>query len=194
MAVSGERDTEKGHPGETEGKIDHWACQAGRRQEVGSLPQLNLSASTAASDAGEVAQFQKSRNLENFYSGFWSQKEWHLDCWGREIFTMLPTCSSVVPWSEFPQTCPGPISGLSPSKPQSMLPPHGLWDFGGRRILPCHVALTAHLWWGFTVISVGTHQSWGPKGFMGNWTPLYGHGNVFLTLELCVHCIPGDVR
>lgn len=23
---------------------------------------------------------------------------------------------------------------------------------------------------------------------------IYGHGNVVLTLELCVHCIPGDVR
>lgn len=23
---------------------------------------------------------------------------------------------------------------------------------------------------------------------------MYGHGNVVLTLELCVHCIPGDVR
>lgn len=84
---------------------------------------------------------------------------------------MLPICSSVVPWSEFPQTCHGPSSRFSPSKPQTMPPPHGFWDFGGRRISPCQVALRAHLWWGFTVISVGTHQRWGPKGFMGSWNP-----------------------
>lgn len=83
---------------------------------------------------------------------------------------MLLICSSVVPWSEFPKLARGPSSCfLSPST--QTMPPHGLETLVVEQknlALPSG-SQGSFMVEKFTVISVGTHQRWGPKGFMGSW-------------------------